>query len=87
MPFIGPGMVAWGLSDVSKAHAAGLTDPDELTVAYNFGPEIAKMWSEYKAKEMKPTLAGKEGLPEIDAFAAKDGGLSGVDQYLINRYK
>ena len=87
MPVIGPGMVAWGLSDVSKAHAAGLTDPDEMTVAYNFGPEIAKMWSDYKAKEMKPTLAGKEGLPEIDPFGAKDGGLSGVDQYILNRYK
>ena len=87
MPVIGPGMVAWGLSDVNKAHAAGLTNADELAVAYNFGPEIAKMWSEYKAKEMKPTLAGKEGLPEIDAFAAKDGGLSGVDQYILNRYK
>ena len=87
MPVIGPGMVAWGLSDVSKAHAAGLTDPDELTVAYNFGPEIAKMWSDYKAREMKPTLAGKKGLPEIDAFAAKDGGLSGVDYYIMNRYK
>ena len=87
MPVIGPGMVAWGLSDVSKAHAAGLTDPDEMTVAYNFGPEIAKMWSDYKAKEMKPTLAGKEGLPEIDAFAAKDGGLSGVDYYIMNRYR
>ena len=87
MPVIGPGMVAWGISDVSKAHAAGLTDPDEMTVAYNFGPEIAKMWSDYKAKEMKPTLAGEKGLPEIDAFAAKDGGLSGVDQYILNRYK
>jgi hypothetical protein len=87
MPVIGPGMVAWGISDVSKAHAAGLTDPDELTVAYNFGPEIAKMWSDYKAKEMKPTLAGREGLPEIDPFAAKDGGLSGVDQYILNRYR
>ena len=87
MPVIGPGMVAWGISDVNKAHAAGLTDPDEMTVAYNFGPEIAQMWSDYKAKEMKPTLAGKEGLPEIDAFAAKDGGLSGVDQYILNRYK
>ena len=86
MPVIGPGMVAWGLSDVSKAHAAGLTDPDEMTVAYNFGPEIAQMWSDYKAKEKKATLA-KEGLPEIDPFAAKDGGLSGVDQYILNRYK
>ena len=45
------------------------------------------MWSEYKGKEMKPTLAGEEGLPEIDAFAAKDGGLSGVDNYILNRYK
>ena len=25
-------------------------------------------------KEKKDTLAGEEGLPEIDAFAAKDGG-------------
>ena len=87
MPVIGPGLVAWGVSDANKAYAAGLTKPDELTVAYNFGPEIAKAWSNYKGKEMKPTLAGEEGLPEIDAFAAKDGGLSGVDQYLINRYK
>ena len=87
MPVIGPGMVAWGLTDVNKAYAAGLTDPDEMTVAYNFGPEIAQMWSDYKAKEMKPTLAGEAGLPEIDEFAAKDGGLSGVDQYILNRYK
>ena len=87
MPVIGPGMVAWGITDVNKAYSAGLTDPDEMTVAYNFGPEIAQMWSDYKAKEMKPTLAGREGLPEIDAFAAKDGGLSGVDQYILNRYK
>ena len=87
MPVVGTGMVAWGISDVNKAYAAGLTDPDEMTVAYNFGPEIAQMWSDYKNKEMKPTLAGEEGLPEIDAFAAKDGGLSGVDQYILNRYK
>ena len=87
MPVIGPGMVAWGLTDVNKAYAAGLTNPDELAVAYNFGPELAKMWSDYKAKEKKATLAGEAGLPEIDAFAAKDGGLSGVDQYILNRYK
>ena len=87
MPVIGPGMVAWGLTDVNKAYAAGLTDPDDLAVAYNFGPELAESWSTYKKQEMKPTLAGEAGLPEIDSFAAKDGGLSGVDQYLINRYK
>ena len=87
MPVIGPGLVAWGVSDANKAYAAGLTKPDELTVAYNFGPEIAKAWSNYKGKEMKPTLAGEEGLPEIDAFAAKDGGLSGVDKYINTRYK
>ena len=87
MPVIGPGLIAWGLSDVNKAYAAGLTDPDDLAVAYNFGPELAQSWSNYKKQEMKPTLAGREGLPEIDAFAAKDGGLSGVDQYVLNRYK
>ena len=70
MPVIGPGMVAWGLSDVNKAHAAGLTNPDELAVAYNFGPEIAKMWSNYKGKEMKPTLAGTENMPVIDDYTA-----------------
>tara|TARA_R100000963_G_scaffold32299_1_gene23921 strand:+ start:327 stop:1892 length:1566 start_codon:yes stop_codon:yes gene_type:complete len=87
MPVIGPGLIAWGVSDANKAYAAGLTKPDELTVAYNLGPEIAQAWSNWKTKEKKATLAGEAGLPEIDAFSAKDGGLSGVDQYLINRYK
>jgi hypothetical protein len=87
MPIIGPGLVAWGLSDVNKAYAAGLTKPDELAVAYNVGPEIAQMWSDYKNRERQPTLVGEEDSPEIDAFGAKDGGLSGVDHYIMNRYR
>ena len=68
MPVIGPGLVAWGLTDVNKAYAAGLTDPDDLAVAYNFGPELAQSWSTYKKQEMKPTLAGKKDTPVIDDY-------------------
>jgi len=41
IPFVGPGVVAWGVSDVAKAHAAGLTKPEELVTSYYLGPEAA----------------------------------------------
>ena len=86
MPVIGPGMVAWGLSDVNKAHAAGLTNADELAVAYNFGPEIAKMWSDYKKTDLKKNIEEmtlKGTIVEGDARGYEN--LSGVDQYILNR--
>ena len=86
MPVIGPGMVAWGLSDVNKAHAAGLTNADELAVAYNFGPEIAKMWADYKKTDLKKNIEEmtlKGTIVEGDARGYEN--LSGVDQYILNR--
>ena len=62
IPFVGPAMVGWGISDVAKAHEMGLTN-EELAVAYGAGPEIAEMWSDLKPKMKKNiesfTLKGK----------------------------
>jgi len=76
LPVVGPGMVVWGLSDVNKAQAAGLTSADELAVAYNVGPEVAQMWHDFKPK-MKQNIedmtvkgniyeGDKRGYPAMD---------------------
>ena len=84
IPFIGPAMVGWGVSDVAKAHEMGLTN-EELAVAYGAGPEIAEMWSNLKP-QMKENIQGmtlKGNISEGDTRGYDK--LSGVDQYIINR--
>ena len=71
IPFVGPAIMATGAYDVAKAAEMGLTDPDELALAYQVGPELAKKYSEYKDKPMKPTLAGKEDTPVIDDYTGE----------------
>ena len=68
LPVIGGGFVALGVNDVAKAAEMGIVSPDELAVAYNFGPEAAQLFKDYKAEEMKPTLAGKKDTPAIDDY-------------------
>ena len=74
IPFIGPAMVGWGVSDVAKAAEMGLTN-EELAIAYGAGPEIAEMWSDLKPKMKENiesfTLQGKvdgdkRGYPVMD---------------------
>ena len=75
IPFIGPAMVGWGVSDVAKAAEMGLTN-EELAIAYGAGPEIAEMWSDLKPK-MKQNIedmtvkgniyeGDKRGYPVMD---------------------
>ena len=71
IPFAGPAIMATGAYDVAKAAEMGLTDPDELALAYQVGPELAKKYSEYKDKPMKPTLAGSEDTPVIDDYTGE----------------
>ena len=87
VPVVGPAMVAWGLSDVNKAQAAGLTSVDDLAVAYNLGPELAQMWSDFKPK-MKQNI--EDMTVEGNIYEGGTRGydkLSGVDQYIINRHQ
>ena len=71
VPFIGPAMVGWGISDVAKAAEMGLTN-EELAVAYGAGPEIAEMWS-----NLKPKM--KENIKSFTLKGKMDGDTRGYE--------
>jgi hypothetical protein len=48
VPLVG---ATWGAVDAAETKKRGLTDPDELTVGYHAGPDIAQWWSDYKEKD------------------------------------
>tara|TARA_R100001126_G_C4872484_1_gene173918 strand:- start:6 stop:1784 length:1779 start_codon:yes stop_codon:yes gene_type:complete len=48
VPFVGAVGVGLGISDVAKAKERGLTDVDELGLAYLLGPELTQKYSDFK---------------------------------------
>jgi len=81
--------VILGINEVANAVELGMTNPVDLFTAYQTNVDVALEGVQMRRSPFynKKTLAGVGETPDIDAFAAKDGGLSGVDNYILNRYK